>query len=86
MVETEHPSLGVVQQVASPVRFGDEPTEHHRAPLRNEHFDVIVRALLGYDEDRVAGLTAEGAFGEPAPGAPTPVASADVRTAASAQL
>jgi crotonobetainyl-CoA:carnitine CoA-transferase CaiB-like acyl-CoA transferase len=86
VVETEHPSLGVVQQVASPVRFGDEPTEYHRAPLRNEHFDVTVRDLLGYDEDRVADLTAEGAFGKPAPGAPTPVASAELRTAASAQL
>jgi crotonobetainyl-CoA:carnitine CoA-transferase CaiB-like acyl-CoA transferase len=66
VVETEHPVLGTVRQVASPVRFGSEPPEYRRAPLRGEHFDDIVRDLLGYDDDQVARLAAEGAFGTPA--------------------
>jgi crotonobetainyl-CoA:carnitine CoA-transferase CaiB-like acyl-CoA transferase len=80
VVETEHPALGTVQQVASPVRFGAEPSEYRRAPLRNEHFDAVVRDLLRYGEDRVAELTAGGAFGGSAPAA----GGADVRAAAGA--
>ncbi|MCR8695355.1 putative CoA-transferase [Rhodococcus gordoniae] len=63
LVETEHPTFGTVRQVASPVRFGSEPTQYRRAPLRNEHFDEIVRDL-GYSTERVAELTGQGAFGK----------------------
>ena len=65
VVETEHPVLGTVRQVTSPVRFGTERPEYRRAPLRNEHFDAVVRNLLGYDVERVARLSADGAFGAP---------------------
>jgi crotonobetainyl-CoA:carnitine CoA-transferase CaiB-like acyl-CoA transferase len=68
LVETEHPTFGPVRQVASPVRFGSEPTQYRRAPLRNEHFDEIVRDL-GYSTERVAELTGQGAFGKQASGA-----------------
>lgn len=68
LVETEHPTFGTVRQVASPVRFGSEPTQYRRAPLRNEHFDEIVRDL-GYSTERVAELTGQGAFGKQASGA-----------------
>ncbi|WP_068166283.1 CaiB/BaiF CoA transferase family protein [Rhodococcus phenolicus] len=63
LVETEHPTFGTVRQVASPVRFGSEPTQYRRAPLRNEHFDEIVRDL-GYSTERIAELTGQGAFGK----------------------
>ncbi|WP_016932720.1 CaiB/BaiF CoA transferase family protein [Rhodococcus sp. R1101] len=63
LVETEHPTFGTVRQVASPVRFGSEPMQYRRAPLRNEHFDEIVRDL-GYSTERVAELTGQGAFGK----------------------
>lgn len=63
LVETEHPTFGEVRQVASPVRFGSEPKQYRRAPLRNEHFDEIVRDL-GYSTERVAELTDQGAFGK----------------------
>ncbi|MCW2696547.1 MAG: L-carnitine dehydratase [Modestobacter sp.] len=64
LVETEHPHFGTVTQVASPVRFGDEPPTYRRAPLRNEHFTEVVSGLLGYDPKRIAGLAAAGAFGD----------------------
>jgi crotonobetainyl-CoA:carnitine CoA-transferase CaiB-like acyl-CoA transferase len=64
VVETDHPTFGTVKQIASPVRVGDQPPTHRRAPRRNEHADTILRDLLGYDDDRVAVLAADGAFGE----------------------
>jgi crotonobetainyl-CoA:carnitine CoA-transferase CaiB-like acyl-CoA transferase len=64
VVETDHPTFGTVKQIASPVRVGDQLPTHRRAPRRNEHADTILRDLLGYDDDRVAVLAADGAFGE----------------------
>ncbi|MEV5651394.1 CoA transferase [Nocardia sp. NPDC052254] len=63
VVETEHPRYGTLQQLASPVRFGSEPPQYRRAPARNEHFTEIVGAGLGYDDEKIARLAAEGAFG-----------------------
>ncbi|MGW0808681.1 CaiB/BaiF CoA transferase family protein [Nonomuraea sp. NPDC002799] len=66
VVETSHPRYGAVRQLASPVRVGPEAVEHRRAPGRGEHGAEIVRELLGYPAERVAALTAAGAFGAPA--------------------
>jgi crotonobetainyl-CoA:carnitine CoA-transferase CaiB-like acyl-CoA transferase len=63
IVATEHPRFGTVRQPGSPVRVGDEPIPHRRAPLRNEDFDHVTRTLLGYDEARIDALRAGGAFG-----------------------
>lgn len=64
LVETEHPHWGTGRQVGSPVRFGDQPIEHRRAPHRNEHQHEITAGLLGYSAQRIAELTAAGAFGQ----------------------
>ncbi|MET7425145.1 CoA transferase [Dactylosporangium sp. NPDC005555] len=66
VVETEHPRFGTIRQPASPVRVGDEPVPHRRAPRRNEDASYVLHDVLGYDDTRVAGLTAAGAFGVPA--------------------
>ena len=63
VITTEHPTLGRVQQPASPVRVGDRTVMHRRAPHRGEHADEILRDLLGYDGGRCAELAAQGAFG-----------------------
>jgi crotonobetainyl-CoA:carnitine CoA-transferase CaiB-like acyl-CoA transferase len=63
IVETEHPRFGTIQQLASPVRVGDEPIAHRRAPQRHEHAAELLGDLLGYDDDKVASLAAGGAFG-----------------------
>jgi hypothetical protein len=47
------------------VRVGEHPTEHRRAPRRNEGFDYVTSDLLGYSPARTAELTAAGAFGVP---------------------
>ncbi|GAA2211649.1 CoA transferase [Nonomuraea monospora] len=64
VVETAHPRYGTVRQLASPVRVGQEPVEHRRAPGRGEHTEEVVRGLLGYPAERFAELRAAGAFGE----------------------
>ena len=63
VITTDHPTLGKVQQPASPVRVGDHTVTHRRAPHRGEHADEILRDLLGYDGSRCADLAAQGAFG-----------------------
>lgn len=77
VVETEHPRWGRLRQVASPVKVGDQPVAYRRAPLRNEDFDEVITDILGYSDERLAALTASGAFGAaPAVAQETPSAAA----------
>ena len=64
VVEFEHPSLGTVRQVASPLRLSGEPNPLDRAPFRGEHTDEVLRELCGYSEEQIAELRAAGTFGE----------------------
>jgi crotonobetainyl-CoA:carnitine CoA-transferase CaiB-like acyl-CoA transferase len=70
IVETHHPRFGTVQQLASPVRVGTERPEYRRAPLRNENLDEVLRAVAGYDQERIEALHAQGAFGSAPPSHP----------------
>lgn len=63
VVETEHPVFGTVSQVPSAVRVGDEPSQHRRAPLRNEDATAVLVGLLGYSNQKVETLRSAGAFG-----------------------
>ena len=62
IVETDHPALGVVRQVASPLRLGDE-APNRRAPFRGEHTESVLAEVCGYSPDRVRELGAAGVFG-----------------------
>ena len=46
LVEYEHPNLGTVRQVASPLRLSDAEPPVGRAPFRGEH-DEEVDGLRG---------------------------------------
>ncbi|HEY1515590.1 MAG TPA: CoA transferase [Solirubrobacteraceae bacterium] len=63
VVELEHPSLGTVRQVASPLRLCGEPNPLARAPFRGEHTAEVLRDLCGYSAERIAELRAGGTFG-----------------------
>ena len=63
VVEVEHPELGTVRQIASPLRLSGEPNPLGRGPYRGEHTDELLRDLCGYSDDELASLRAEGAFG-----------------------
>jgi crotonobetainyl-CoA:carnitine CoA-transferase CaiB-like acyl-CoA transferase len=71
IVETEHPRYGTVRQMASPVRVGSERRAHRRAPRRNEHFDDVLRGVVGYDDAAIARLSDACAFGAAPPEPPS---------------
>jgi crotonobetainyl-CoA:carnitine CoA-transferase CaiB-like acyl-CoA transferase len=48
IVETEHDHFGSVRSIASPVRVGEQRTDHRRAPRLNEDAAYVLRELLGY--------------------------------------
>jgi crotonobetainyl-CoA:carnitine CoA-transferase CaiB-like acyl-CoA transferase len=63
IVEVDHPALGTVRQVASPLRLGDrQPLE--RAPFRGEHTEAVLAEVCGYSRERIDELAAAGIFGE----------------------
>lgn len=64
IVETEHPTLGTVRQVATAARVGHEPAAPRRAPRPGEHNESVLRRLLGYDAAQIDDLRSRGAFGQ----------------------
>ncbi|HLI14803.1 MAG TPA: CoA transferase [Acidimicrobiales bacterium] len=63
VVETEHPSLGTVRQLASAPRVGPFEPARRRGPFLGEHTEEVLGELLGLDEAAIADLGREGAFG-----------------------
>jgi crotonobetainyl-CoA:carnitine CoA-transferase CaiB-like acyl-CoA transferase len=63
IVEVEHPGLGVLREVASPVRSAGVTGAAGPAPRLGQHTDEILRRLLQYDPARIAALRASGAIG-----------------------
>ena len=63
VVETDHPVLGRVRQVATPLRLEGYDAPTARAPFRGEHTAETLREVCGYDERAVAALERAGVFG-----------------------
>jgi crotonobetainyl-CoA:carnitine CoA-transferase CaiB-like acyl-CoA transferase len=63
ITEVDHPAFGKAGWIASPVRVGEQTAEHRRAPSLGEHTEIVLRELLGYDDERIAKLRTMGAFG-----------------------
>ncbi len=69
IVEHDHPTLGRVRTIASPLRLSDEDGQELRAqppvrgPFRGEHTDAVLREHCGYSVERLASLRAAGVFG-----------------------
>ena len=64
VVEHEHPVLGTVRQIRSPLRMDDPLPEVRRAPFRGEHTRAVLVERCGYPDARVDELAAEGVFGD----------------------
>ena len=60
IIELEHPALGLVKSLATPVHLSQTPLVYRRYPPRlGEHSDEVA-AELGYSAAEVAALRAEG--------------------------
>ena len=64
VVELDHPRRGRWFNIGMPIKLSDSPTEVERSPLLGEHTDEILREILGYEDERIAALRREGAFGK----------------------
>ena len=68
IVEHDHPSLGRVRSIRTPLRLVDSETAlerpAERGPFRGEHTEDVLVELCGYTTERVRELEADGVFGE----------------------
>jgi len=64
VLELEHPNLGSVRQIASPLRLTDGRRGLERGPFRGEHTESVLRELCGYDDATLDRLAADGVFGD----------------------
>jgi crotonobetainyl-CoA:carnitine CoA-transferase CaiB-like acyl-CoA transferase len=65
ILDVEHPVLGTIREVASPIRTEGEIARPAPAPQLGEHTDQILGDVLQYTPDRIAALRASGVFGQP---------------------
>ena len=64
IAESEHPVLGTVRQIRSPLRVDGRLTELRPAPQRGEHTREVLVARCGYEDAEVDRLAAAGVFGD----------------------
>jgi crotonobetainyl-CoA:carnitine CoA-transferase CaiB-like acyl-CoA transferase len=64
VVGYDHPTLGHVRHVATPLRVGTEREPARRAPARGEHTRQLLIEMCGYQDGRVDELIADGVIGE----------------------
>jgi crotonobetainyl-CoA:carnitine CoA-transferase CaiB-like acyl-CoA transferase len=64
IIEVEHPELGTLREVASPVKTPGAITRPAPAPKLGQHTRELLRDLLGYDPATVSRLMGSGAFGK----------------------
>ena len=70
VVELEHPVLGTVRQLASPLRVDGVVPPAERGPLRGEHTAAVLADVCGYSAEQIDRLRAAGAFGAAGDGGP----------------
>ena len=64
IVEHEHPTLGTVRSIRTPLRLSDGERAPSRGPFRGEHTEEVLVELCGYTPERVRELAAAGVFGD----------------------
>jgi len=61
ILELDHASLGKIKMLGFPIYMSESPAHLDRtAPCRGQHSAMILHEVLGYDQDRIADLEAQG--------------------------
>jgi crotonobetainyl-CoA:carnitine CoA-transferase CaiB-like acyl-CoA transferase len=61
-----HPAVGWVPNVSLPIRFSGTPmADPVAAPSVGQDTEEVLREVLGYEDARLAELSAKGIFGTP---------------------
>ncbi|UCE65821.1 MAG: CoA transferase, partial [Candidatus Zixiibacteriota bacterium] len=62
IAEVPHPTIGTLRLAGAPIKFSDTPSSIRRhPPLLGEHTDEVLSEALGYSNDKIKTLKAEGA-------------------------
>jgi len=62
IAEVPHPTIGTLKLTGAPIKFSDTPSSIRRhPPLLGEHTDEVLAEALGYSNDKIKSLKAEGA-------------------------
>ena len=64
-VELDHPRRGKWWNVGMPIKLSASPAKIERSPLLGEHTEEVLKAVLGYDDAKLATLKTSGAFSTP---------------------
>ncbi|MBI3150736.1 MAG: CoA transferase [Chloroflexi bacterium] len=61
LVQMEHPTIGALSLVGSPLKMGGTPVEYRLSPpLMGEHTEYVLKNLLGYSSEKVKELRKDG--------------------------
>lgn len=62
VVEVDHPERGKYLTVGNPIKLSDSPSEVKRSPLLGEHTEVVLKTVLGFEDDDIEKAREEGAI------------------------
>ncbi|ETS86229.1 hypothetical protein PFICI_00057 [Pestalotiopsis fici W106-1] len=63
VVEMEHDQCGTIKMVNTPVKYSEsEPRIRSPPPTLGQHTDEVLRNVLGFEQDKIAGLKDKGAI------------------------
>ena len=60
VIEMEHPELGTVRQLASPIKISDSEPTHHLGPRLGEDTDEILREYANASDGEIAAWRKDG--------------------------
>ena len=68
IVEHDHPALGTVRSIRTPLRLSEGDVSLERVPVRGprrgEHTDEVLIDICDYEPDHIGGLRERGVFGD----------------------
>lgn len=61
LVQMDHPTIGALPLVGSPLKMGETPVEYRLPPpLKGQHTNEILREALGYSDEKIKALAKSG--------------------------